>query len=410
MPSLRGTQNGRHFPLSFSYTLSLHLPSISCSRRVSLVQTTVNVPLSLHIPPLPCPISTYPYLHNFLPLPLTLINSNNTPFPATQPITPPSPFYPPPYLHLSLSRSPSFLSPFIEPNLFVMSSLGKLHPICCHSLNEFICLCIGHGSISPSSLSLSYPPTPLLVFPWGLYIYRGQLQAPIVPPSKLTDRCPAPQCGSEPKESGGGRQLVIVESKQTIGSWKRCRLDSSPAPLHPLRRFCVSSACVLVVTVDWRSDVLTPCSCSYHCCLWDLTACWEPRQVERSTGCLRVLSKVAFSLFLMLRVVTGVAVSDYYMFFRGRGDKTEEMYSISVLMDKSFLCLFLHMFLLTDHLSNNCNVVKTRRFYVIQPTLMSGTCSILLQSTLVRDLWPSVDAVLSRAEPSYKRLVIAVCV
>lgn len=99
-------------------------------------------------------IGRCPYVCNFPPLPLALIHSNNTPFPASQPISPPSPLAP------SLSASLSLpLSLFIEPNLFVMSSLGKLRPICCHSLNEFICLCIGHGSISPSSLSFSCLPT-----------------------------------------------------------------------------------------------------------------------------------------------------------------------------------------------------------------------------------------------------------
>lgn len=109
MPSLRGMQNGRHFPLSRVLILSVtYPPSISCSRcdSDSSVQTPVNVPLSLYIPLLQCHISTYPYLHNFLPLPLTLINSNNTPFPAAQPITPPSPFYPLP-ICISLSLPPS---------------------------------------------------------------------------------------------------------------------------------------------------------------------------------------------------------------------------------------------------------------------------------------------------------------
>lgn len=160
-----------------THTLSLthsvtQPPSISCSlhSRCDSIQTLVDVPLSFYIPLHQCHISPYPYLHNFLPLPLTLINSNNTPFPAAQPITPLSRY--PPSLSVSLSLP---LSPFIEPNLFVMSSLGKLRPICCHSLNEFICLCIGHGSISPSSLphTLSFlPPTlPLTGVPLGaLYI------------------------------------------------------------------------------------------------------------------------------------------------------------------------------------------------------------------------------------------------
>lgn len=114
-----------------------------------------------------CSISRYPQLCNLLPL--TVINSNNTPFPASQPISPPS--------HLTPSLSASLylpLYPFIEPNLFVMSSLGKLRPICCHSLNEFIGLCIGHGSISPSSRSLSCPPTPPLTSaPSGTLYIRG---------------------------------------------------------------------------------------------------------------------------------------------------------------------------------------------------------------------------------------------
>lgn len=206
--SLMRMQNGRHFPLPRSCSLTLcHSTSRS---RCGGSPVWVLVDVYFSIPLLQCHISTYPYLHYFLPL--TLVNSNNTPFTAAQPITLLSPAPPPPS---SLSGSLSLpLSPFIKPNLFVMSSLGKLCPICCHSLNEFICLCIGHGSISPSPLPrpsfLSYPPSLLLVFPWGLYIYQEPLQAPIVPLSKLTDRCPAAECGREPRESGGGRQLVFA--------------------------------------------------------------------------------------------------------------------------------------------------------------------------------------------------------
>lgn len=112
MPSLRGMQNGRHFPvpLSCSLTLCHSTASISCSPRSrfdSWVQTLVcvSLSLSLYIPPPQCHISPYPYLHNFLPLPLTLINSNNTPFPTSQPITPPYPL--PPSLSVSLSLPPS---------------------------------------------------------------------------------------------------------------------------------------------------------------------------------------------------------------------------------------------------------------------------------------------------------------
>lgn len=199
-----------------------------------------------------------------------------------------------------------------------MSSLGKLRPICCHSLNEFICLCIGHGRISPSSPSASlFPntttPTPLSppltgvpLWWWGgggFYIYRGALQAPIVPPSELTDRCPAPQCGGEPRESGGGRQLAITDSSQITGSWRRCRPDSSSASLHPLatRSACLLCICLLSSLRSGGSDVLTPCCCcSHRCCLRDSAACWEPRQDERSTGCPRVHSKVVFLYVLLL--------------------------------------------------------------------------------------------------------------
>lgn len=129
----------------------------------------------------------------------------------------------------------------------------------------------------------------------GIYIYWGALQAPIVPPSELADRCPAPQCGGEPRESGGGRQLAIADSSQITGSWRRCRPDSSSAPLHPLptRSACLLSVC-LSSSQSGGSDVLTPCCCSYRCCLRDSAACWEPRQDERSTGCPRVHSKVVF--------------------------------------------------------------------------------------------------------------------
>lgn len=164
-------------------------------------------------------------------------------------------------------------------------------------MNSSVCVLAMGAFLPPPSLtlSLSYPPPSLLlVFRWGLYIYQGPLQAPIVPLSKLTDRCPAPQCGREPKESGGRRQLAIAESNQTIKIWKHCRQASSPAPLHPLHSFCVPAARLLVVTSEWRSDVLTPCCCWYHCCLWDSTACREPQRVERSTGCPRVRLKVIF--------------------------------------------------------------------------------------------------------------------
>lgn len=96
-------------------------------------------------------------------LSLTLIISNNSPFPSAQPIPVLTPS-PPAFLRLCISLP---LSPFIKPNRFVMVSLGKLCSICCHSLNEFICLCIGHGSITPS---LPCPPF-FLVFPRGLHIY-----------------------------------------------------------------------------------------------------------------------------------------------------------------------------------------------------------------------------------------------
>lgn len=39
-----------------------------------------------------------------------------------------------------------------------------------------------------------------------------------------------------------------------------------------------------------------------------------------------------------------------------------------------------------------------------------GTCSILLENTVVMDLWPSLLEMLSTAEPPYKRLVMVVCV
>lgn len=149
MPSLSGIQDGKHFPLS-RVLISCHLTFLRLQLVLSLFLGACRGPA------LPCCyISGYPYSWNFLPLPLTLIHSNNTPFPASQPIIPPFPYDPLP-VSISLSLP---LSPFIEPNLFVMSSLGKLRPICCHSLNEFICLCIGHGSISPSSRSF-LPPHP----------------------------------------------------------------------------------------------------------------------------------------------------------------------------------------------------------------------------------------------------------
>lgn len=50
-----------------------------------------------------CYISRYPFLCNFLPLPLALIHSNNTPFPASQPISPPFPSDP---LPISISLPP----------------------------------------------------------------------------------------------------------------------------------------------------------------------------------------------------------------------------------------------------------------------------------------------------------------
>lgn len=91
------------------------------------------------------------------------------------------------------------------------------------------------------------------------------------------------------------RETAIAESHQTIRTWKHHSPVSSPAPLYPLQSSRVCPACSLAVTVQWRSDALTPCSCWHHFCLWDSTACSEPRQVEKCTGCPKVRSKVRFS-------------------------------------------------------------------------------------------------------------------
>lgn len=91
------------------------------------------------------------------------------------------------------------------------------------------------------------------------------------------------------------RETTIAESHQTTRTWKHHRLASSPAPLHPLQPSRVCPACLLVVTVEWRSDALTPCSCWYQCCLWDSTVCSEPQQIEKCTGCPRVRLKVRCS-------------------------------------------------------------------------------------------------------------------
>lgn len=80
-------------------------------------------------------------------------------------------------------------------------------------MNSSVCVLAMGAFLPPPSLFPASPPHLLLVFPRGLYIYEGQLQAPIVPLSKLGDRCPAPQCGKEPKDTGEGRLLAISEGK-----------------------------------------------------------------------------------------------------------------------------------------------------------------------------------------------------
>lgn len=168
MLSLRTRQNGRHCSVPHSHTLSLNL--LSCP--ACITHSTMLTFLLLYIPLLLSQIFIY------ITFPLSvLVHSFTNPFLAAQPIT----LVPPPSLY------PSLPPPFTEPNLFVKSSLGKLCPICSHSFNEYICLCIGHGNISPSSSSSSfsslpispYPisiPSHLLVSSHGLYIYQSHFK------------------------------------------------------------------------------------------------------------------------------------------------------------------------------------------------------------------------------------------
>lgn len=70
-------------------------------------------------------------------------------------------------------------------------------------MNSSVCVLAMGAFLPPPSLFSASPPHLLLVFPRGLYIYEGQLQAPIVPPSKLGDRCPAPLEGSPQSQEEG---------------------------------------------------------------------------------------------------------------------------------------------------------------------------------------------------------------
>lgn len=141
-----------------------------------------------------------------------------------------------------------------------------------------------HFSLPFPSTTLPLPPA----FPLGLYIYQGALQASIVPVSKLTDRCPAPQCGRAPRESRGGRQSASALSHQAIHNLQRSLISRK------------SSWVIPPVPVEWRSDVLTLCCWGcYLCCSWGWTASWERRQVERSTECPRMPSKVHSPNFLL---------------------------------------------------------------------------------------------------------------
>jgi len=102
-----------------------------------------------------------------------------------------------------------------------------------------------HFSLLPLFSILS--PSLLMVSPWGLYIYQRPLQAPIVPLSKLTNRCPAPQCGREPKASAAGRPLRKKDLETPQAS-----ITSASSPAVP-RVSCLFACCRCGVEV-WCSD------------------------------------------------------------------------------------------------------------------------------------------------------------
>lgn len=245
MPSLSSIQDGKHFPL-LRVLICCHLIFL----RLRLVfSQRIQLPALLC-----CYVSRHPHLCNFLPLPLALIHSNNSPFPASQPISPPS------HLTPSLSASLSLpLSPFTEPNLFVMSSLGKLHPICCHSLNEFICLCIGHGSISPSSPSLSCRPTPPLTsVPSGDSIYtRDNSRQLLFPQVNLETDALHHSVGGSPQSQEEGDYWHFQKANRyqlPRGPADKVAielLESSLLPRGFLQFACCHSGAEL-----WRSDAM----------------------------------------------------------------------------------------------------------------------------------------------------------
>lgn len=185
----------------------------------------------------------------------------------------------------------------------MMSSLGKLHPICCHSLNEFICLCIGHWA----HLSLLLPPLPLSLPPSSPPALTGvPLGTLYIPGTTPGTYCSTKQTCRQMPCTAACRRVQRAGRRETSS---RCNQTGSPgsssAPLLPLRSHPARLLPVRLLTSPSRSgggggsDVLTPCCCCwYHCCSRDSAACWEPRQDGRSTGCPRVHSKVGLHFLL----------------------------------------------------------------------------------------------------------------
>lgn len=244
-------------------------PPVSLPPSPLITELTPHPVTSCYIPPLRFHISPYPYRSNFLPLPLPLISSNNTPLPAARPLVP-------------------FASPFTGANLFVMSSLGKLRPICCPGLNEFICLCIGPcmgASLPPLPRLLSSPP-PFWCSP-GHSIYTGQQSG-----------------GTYYSSTYISRQMRRVTDDQKEGESLLRRLQpghgQASAGQHHLGILSGIAKC-LPGCRHWTARVLTACSYSYRCSSQARAVYWQLPQAEKSTGCLRVHSKVNLFRFCPLQ-------------------------------------------------------------------------------------------------------------
>lgn len=146
----------------------------------------------------------------------------------------------------------------------MMSSLGKLRPICCHSLNEFICLCIGHWA----QLSLLLPPLPLSLSPSSPPPLTGvPLGTIYIPGTTPGTYCSTKQTCRQMPCTAACRRVQRAGRRETSSHCKQTGSPgSSSAPLHPLRSRPACLPPVRLLTLprgsgEGCSDVLTPCCC-----------------------------------------------------------------------------------------------------------------------------------------------------